>query len=160
MRAVMRGSKLIRLRTGFAWFVAIAAIIAVQYIASILGRKLGVPISLEVDSYRVSYGMGAEDELSSITTTYGWGVNILSVLAGIAIWHPVRGARVSASGLADFHGWLLGSLTLIVGGVPLWKAFSRSIGLFAFVGNLLDFGLTVLAVFVGYALSRSLKRRP
>jgi len=146
-----------RTRLVFAWIAAIVAVFCVQFAALMLGHKLGVPISLDVDPFTVFYGGGFEEERSSITTTYGWGVNVLSVLAGIAVWFPVRGASVSTNGLAAFHGWLLGSAILIIGGIPLWKAFSRSSGIVATLGNVVDAALTVFAVCVGYWLSKSLE---
>jgi hypothetical protein len=133
------------------------AFFAILLATSILGERVGVPVWLEVDPYTVDYGRGAEDERSSITTAYGWGVIVLSVLAAVAIWHVVQGKQTTPDGRANFLGSLLGSVVLIVGGVPLWKVFANSHGLTAALGNLLELGLFGAAIFAGWKLSGRLK---
>ena len=145
------------LRTILAWVAAIAAFLGVEFIASVLGAIVGVPVTLDVEPYTVHYGRFAEEERSSITTTYGWGVHILSVLAAMAIWYLVKGRRTTSKGRAYFFGFLLGSIILIVGGVPLWKAFANSDGLTAILGNFLELGLLAAAILAGKKLSDRLK---
>ena len=78
------------------------AFFALLLVASILGEKVGVPVWLDVDPYTVHYGRGAEVERDSITTAYGWGMIVLSVLAAVATWHveesrpPPMAARTSS----------------------------------------------------------------
>jgi hypothetical protein len=149
-----------KLRTILAWAVATMAFFALLLVASILGEKVGVPVWLDVDPYTVHYGRGAEVERDSITTAYGWGMIVLSVLAAVATWHVVRGKQTTPDGRAHFLGFLLGSVVLIAGGVPLWKAFADSHGLTATLGNLLELGLFGAALFAGWKLSDRLKRAP
>jgi hypothetical protein len=124
------------------------AFFALLLVASILGEKVGVPVWLDVDPYTVHYGRGAEVEI------------VLSVLAAVATWHVVRGKQTTPDGRAHFLGFLLGSVVLIAGGVPLWKAFADSHGLTATLGNLLELGLFGAALFAGWKLSDRLKRSP
>src|SRR3981189_226494 len=102
-----------------AWAVATMAFFALVLVASILGEKVGVPVWLDVDPYTVHYGRGAEVERDSITTAYGWGMIVLSVLAAVATWHVVRRECSSPDGRRQLLGFLLGSVLLLSGGVPL-----------------------------------------
>ena len=78
------------------------AFFALLLVASISGEKVGVPVWLDVDPYTVHYGRGAEVERDSITTAYGWGMIVLSVLAAVATWHVVRGKQTTPDGRAHF----------------------------------------------------------
>jgi hypothetical protein len=86
------------------------AFVALLLIASILGEKVGVPVWLDVDPYTVDYGRGAEVERDSITTPYGWGTIVLSVLAAVATWHVVLGKQTTPDGRAHFLGFFLAAL--------------------------------------------------
>ena len=143
-----------------AWVAAIVAFFVVHLVAGALGAKVGVPVSLEVTPYWVSYGRGAEEERDAITTTFGWGVILLSILAAMATWHFVQATPITRHGRADFLAFLLGSVFLIVGGVLLWKTFSSSDGLTAILGNLLEVGLLGGAIFAGVKLASHLKTGP
>ena len=139
--------------------LGISAFFCVEVIASLVEATIGVPVSLDVEPYTVHYGRGVEDERSSITTAYGWGVHVLSVLAAVATWHVMQGKKTTPVGRAHFFGFLLGSVVLIVGGIPLWKVFSKSEGLIAIIGNFLELGLCGAAIFAGMKLSHRLKTR-
>jgi hypothetical protein len=144
-----------KLRIVGLWFVVIAAFVAVQLFADFVGRLAGVPTILDVDPYTVDYGRGAESEVSSITTTFGWGFNILSVLAAISAWHLIQGKRGSHENEGFFIGWLVGAAILIVGGIPLWKLSSG--GAPALVVNVLDLSLIAGAWYAGYRIWQNSK---
>lgn len=145
------------LRTIMAWAVAVAAVVCVQFWAVILGGKVGVPVSMDIEPY-FYYTHFAEHEVSSIVSTYGWGMNLLSVLAAVLAWHFVQKKRFTPEGRVQFLGFLLGGVVLIVGGVPLWKAFANSEGL-TDLGQFLELGLFGAAFYAGYKLIGHLRER-
>jgi hypothetical protein len=61
------------MRSWAAWFLAIVTFFGFELVASLIGAKIGVPTSFDVDPYTVQYGRGVEVESDSITTAYGWG---------------------------------------------------------------------------------------
>lgn len=142
-----------------AWVIAVVVFTGVQLVMSYLGEKVGVPVWLDVGPYEVHYGRGVDVEYDTITTSYGWGAILLSILAAIATWFFVQSRQTTAGGRADFAGFLLGGLVLIVAGIPLWHAFSDSEGLTAFVGNLLQLGAYAAAIFAGVKLSNRIKAK-
>jgi hypothetical protein len=145
------------MRTGVSWFSAIATFVIVELVASFIGGKFGVPVSLDVDPYTVHYGMGAEDERSSITTAYGWGLHVLAILAATEVWHLVNGKQLTPSARAQFKGVLFGAVMLTAGGIPLWLVFSRSVGFVSVIGNLLELGLLAGSIFTGVQLTKRLE---
>jgi hypothetical protein len=147
------------MRSWAAWFLAIATFFGFEYVASLIGGTIGVPTSFDVEPYTVHYGRGAEDERSSITTAYGWGIHVLAVLAAIAVWHLVMGKVVSVAARAQFNGVLLGAVITTAGGIPLWLLFRRADGLTAIIGNLLELGLLAGAIFAGVQLSKHLQEK-
>ena len=104
-----------------------------------------------------SYGHGAEGESNSITTASGWGATVLSFLAGFVARHLVEGHPIAPTGKADAWGWFVGSLVMTFGGIPLWKLFSQTSGVVGFFGNMLELGLTGIAVLIGLEVSRRKK---
>jgi hypothetical protein len=145
-----------KMRIAAAWVAAGAMFVGFELIASILGGKIGVPIMLDVEPYTVHYGSGAEDERSSITTSYGWGIHVLAGLAATAVWHLVMGKELSAAARAQFKGFLLGAVIMTAGGLPLWLLFRRADGFVAIIGNVLELGLLAGSVFAGVQLAKRL----
>jgi hypothetical protein len=146
-----------KMRTGVAWFLAVATFVGFEVVASFIGGKIGVPTMLDVDPYTVHYGRGAEDERSSITTAYGWGIHVLAVLAATAVWHRAMGKQLSAAARAQFKGFLLGGALLTFGGIPLWRLFNRAEGSASIIGNVLELGLLAGSIFAGVQLTKRLK---
>jgi hypothetical protein len=117
----------------------------------------GVPLLLDVDPYTVHYGSGTEDERSSITTAYGWGIHVLAILAATQIWRLAMGKQLSTAARAQFNGVLLGGALLTVGGIPLWLIFNRAGGFVSILGNVLELGLLAGSINAGVQLTRRLK---
>lgn len=138
-----------------AWVVAVVTVGLAYFAMDALGDLVGVPISLDVDPFTVDYGRGAETEVSSITTSYGWAVNVLSIAAGVIAWHLVNARWFSVNGTADLLGWLAGSLTMIVGGIPLWNFLREP----AWLGNLGELGLLCAAVYAGVNVAKAAKAK-
>ena len=143
-------------RTWVAWVLAIATFIGFEIVASFIGATIGVPVSLDVDPYTVHYGRGAEAELSSITTAYGWGIHVLALLAATAVWHLAMGKELSAAARAQFKGVLLAAVITTAGGIPLWLLFRHADGLASIVGNVLELGLLAGSIFAGVQLTKHL----
>jgi hypothetical protein len=144
-----------KLKKAGIWFVTIAAFVAMQFVADFVGQSVGVPTMLDTDPYTVHYGRGAESEVSSITTTFGWGFNILSVLAAVFTWCLIQGKRGSREDVGFFIGWLVGAAILVLGGIPLWKLSSGSVPVL--VANILDLSLTAGAWYAGYSIWKNSK---
>jgi hypothetical protein len=144
-----------KLKKAAIWFVTITAFVAVQFVADFVGQAVGVPTMMDIDSYTVHYGRGAESEVSSITTTFGWGFNILSVLAAIFTWYLIQGKRGSREEEGFFIGWLVGAAILVLGGMPLWMFSSGSVPVL--VANILDLSLTAGAWYAGYRIWKKSK---
>jgi hypothetical protein len=147
------------MRSWAAWFFAILTFFMVEFVASLIGGAIGVPTMIDVDPYTVHYGRGAEDERSSLTTAYGWGIHVLAVLAATAVWHLLMGKQLSGDARAQFKGFLLGGALVTFGGIPLWRLFSRAEGFVSIIGNLLELGLLAGAIFAGVQLTNSLKAK-
>lgn len=139
-----------------AWATSIAAGIFSLLAAERFGESIGVPTSFDVDAYTVS-DRWSDYEVSSITTAFGWGTNILAVLAGVVVWHLVQQRRFTPEGRADFLSFLTAASILIVGGVPHWLTFADTEGWTGTLGNVLSLGLFALAAYAGYKLNGQLK---
>jgi hypothetical protein len=148
-----------KMRTGVAWFLAVATFVSFEFVASFIGGKIGVPITLDVDPYTVHYGRGVEDERSSITTAYGWGIHVLGILAATAVWHLVKRKQLTTSARAQFKGILLGAALMTAGGIPVWRLFSRADGFVSIIGNVLELGLLAGSIFAGVQLAKRLKSK-
>jgi hypothetical protein len=147
------------MRTGVAWLLAVATFVVFELIASFVGGRIGVPISLDVDPYTVHYGRGAEDELDSITTAYGWGIHVLGILAAVAVWNLVQGKQPAPTARAQFKGFVLGAAIMVVGGIPLWLIFNQTNGFITVVGNLLELGLAAGSIFAGIQLTKRIESK-
>jgi hypothetical protein len=101
--------------------------------------------------------MGVEEERSSITTAYGWGIHALGILAAIAIWHLVQGKQLTTR--AQFKGVLLGAIITTAGGIPLWLLFRRADGLAVIIGNVFELGLLAGSIFAGVQLTKRLNNK-
>lgn len=145
------------MRIQIAWVTAVATFVVLSIAAAFVGGRLGVPVFLDVDPYTVSYGRGAEVERDSITTTYGWGVYALAILASVEVWHRVMGRPLSPTARAQFNGWLLGAAIMTVGGVPLFRLFSHTEGFAAIVGNVLSLGLLGASIYAGVQFAKYLQ---
>jgi hypothetical protein len=144
-------------RTVAAWVLATATLAGFEFVASFIGGKIGVPSMIDVDPYTIHYGRGVEEERSSITTAYGWGIQVLAVLAAIAVWHHVEGKQLSTRARAQFKGFLLGAVLVTLGGIPLWCLFNRADGFVSIISNLLELGLLAGSIFAGVQLTKRLE---
>jgi hypothetical protein len=147
-----------KLKKAGVWIVTIAAFLGMQFVANFVGRLVGVPTILDVDPFTTHYGRGAQSEDSSITTTFGWGFSILSVLAAVAVWYLLNGKRGSREDEGFYISWLVGAVILVLGGIPLWKLFRG--GGPVLVANMLDLGLTAGACCIGYRIWQTSKPNP
>lgn len=145
-----------KVRTIGLWIAVIAAFVAMQFVAGFVSSLVGVPTILDVDPFTVQYGRGAESEVSSITTTFGWGFNILSVLSGVCVWYLIKGKRGSREDEGFFAAWLVGAVILVIGGIPIWKLISA--GGAIFITRLMELCLIVVAWYLGYRIWQSSKQ--
>lgn len=130
------------------WIAVIAVVFGVQIFGSVVGGVVGVPMTIDVDPYTIRYGRGAEAERDSVTSAFGWGFNILSIVAAVAVWYLLNGKRGSKEDEGFFCGWLVGGLILVLLGIPRWHlAYIDEIPNFAFL--FVDVGLWGLAFYVG-----------
>ncbi|MGY4409134.1 hypothetical protein ACVWW4_000870 [Bradyrhizobium sp. LB7.1] len=146
-------------RNSAAWVSAVAALLLVYMLGCFVGRKLGIPVVLDVDPYTINYGRGAEIESDSIRTSYGWGMFVLSILAAVAVWHRVKGRQLTSGAQAQFRGWLLGSSIMTLGGIPIWYLLNAD-GLAARAGPVLELGLLAVSVWAGIQMKNRLESKP
>lgn len=135
-----------KLRTIAAWAVGIVTFAVVEVAGSFIGGRIGVPAILDVEPYIVQYGRGADSEVSSEVTSFGWGVLVLAILAAVVMWHRVQQEQLGPEGRAQAGGFLLGGGACVIGGAALWKMFDGAHGWAVAVHNVLELGLCAAAL--------------
>jgi hypothetical protein len=145
-----------KFRTAIAWILAVVSFGVMQLLTSVLGEKIGVPVAIDVDPYTISYGRGVEFDSDSVTTAYGFGIQVLCLVAAFVVWHLVKGKQL-ASSRAEILGVLSGAILVTLGGIPLWLLFSRAQGFASVIGKVLELGLLAGSVYAGVQLTKHLK---